>query len=462
MDPPTPTALGDGDEDKETGSEGDPYEDSEKDIDEDERDDEPLDEDPPIHKQLLEIVGAIKNRQIDWEKRKEYFGKQKKRWDHLTEKSERNDNGILHFLILDEDGTGSSSTVKEKAKAVRYIVKYQPQLLMRHNKDGMTPLYLALDNQKFTLVKGIFRANIKEEQMAKAISLRCTTLGENCLHYAMKSSRVPLEIQQQLVAYADHESINAKSNGNFTPLHRAVHYRYSSEERFKIVQKLIEKSEEPLSAGDGADSQPVECALDTYATLEGEKVSVYEYHVKTREETLKAPSRPAKQAPAKSASIKPPFNGIEDTKSGEEAARQKQAKEERDRGLLEKPKDAPRRNQEGNTQSNRNKPGPGGSRDQLKVPEPERAASPNPGGLSRSVTFAEETIKKQSAEQEQEKKQSKEKLEAQQRIKWSDEIQSELRLHCLRTRTIAQSTQFLYGKNNESKSTLFLTVASDC
>lgn len=76
-------------------------------------------------------------------------------------------------------------------------------------------------------------------------------------------------------------------------------------------------------------------------------------------------------------------------------------------------------------------------------------------GLRRSSTFnvpPEATavatdIKKESRDKDQ----AKEKVE-----QWSELIRSELKLHCLRTRTFSQAVRFLYGSNPDS---MFITMA---
>lgn len=39
----------------------------------------------------------------------------------------------------------------------------------------------------------------------------------------------------------------------------------------------------------------------------------------------------------------------------------------------------------------------------------------------------------------------------QEREQWSQEIRNELKLHCLRTKSIAQATRFLYGTNKDGR-----------
>jgi hypothetical protein len=86
-----------------------------------------------------------------------------------------------------------------------------------------------------------------------------------------------------LIASADRQTVYAKDAQAWTPLHRAVQYENSSEEMLDIIEKLVKVGESD-SDSNGLDTLPLECAFDTYSGPGREKLSVYECHLKTREE----------------------------------------------------------------------------------------------------------------------------------------------------------------------------------
>lgn len=267
-------------DDDSTGSEG-------SDDDDSSEDEKQLEDDNPKLKRLQEIVKTIKSKKIDWDNPKEYFGgknHQGKYSSHVTELSEGGDESILHLIVKDDDATADET--KELAKAIKYIVRLYPKLMTTQNKQLFTPLYYAVENmdrRKAYLIKnGFFKSRIKDDIM-KAIGTPCVIHQENYLHRVLKSQPINYTVLNLLIASADRQAVNAKDAHAWTPLHRATQYEHSSEEMLDVIEKLI-KMGEPDSDSNGLDSLPRECAFDTYSGPGREKLSVYEYHLKTRED----------------------------------------------------------------------------------------------------------------------------------------------------------------------------------
>lgn len=107
-------------------------------------DEKQMEDDTPCHNKLQSLVKAIKRKEIDWDKPKENFGKEGHFASHLTERSERSGDCILHFLVKDEDPTVDEN--KELAKAIKYTARFHPKLMTMRNGKLLTPLYCALDN----------------------------------------------------------------------------------------------------------------------------------------------------------------------------------------------------------------------------------------------------------------------------------------------------------------------------
>ncbi|QGA22293.1 hypothetical protein EYB26_010009 [Talaromyces marneffei] len=268
-------------DDDSTGSEG-------SDDDDSSEDEKQLEDDNPKLKRLQEIVKTIKSKKIDWDNPKEYFGgknHQGKYSSHVTELSEGGDESILHLIVKDDDATADET--KELAKAIKYIVRLYPKLMTTQNKQLFTPLYYAVENmdrRKAYLIKnGFFKSRIKDDIMVKAIGTPCVIHQENYLHRVLKSQPINYTVLNLLIASADRQAVNAKDAHAWTPLHRATQYEHSSEEMLDVIEKLI-KMGEPDSDSNGLDSLPRECAFDTYSGPGREKLSVYEYHLKTRED----------------------------------------------------------------------------------------------------------------------------------------------------------------------------------
>lgn len=417
------------------------------DDDDSSEDEKQLEDDNPRLKRLQEIVKAIKNKKIDWDNPKEYFGGknyQGKYSGHVTELSEGGDDSILHLIVKDDDATADE--IKELAKAIKYIVRFYPHLITTQNKQSFTPLYYAvenLDKRKAYLIKnGFFKSRIKEDIMAKAIGTPCGIHQENCLHRVLKSQPINYTVLNLLIASADRQVVNAKDAQAWTPLHRAVQYEHSSEEMLDIIEKLI-KMGEPDSDSNGLDSLPLECAFDTYSGLGRERLSVYEYHLKTREDDEQREkarvakntinhSRPNPTSTREEMKQVDQFNKhstqpIKDGKGGEILQKVNQKERETTNASVQWGK---RGGREGNEES-----------EEEDVPKP---------GLIRAntnlkrVAFSESNNIAASADKKDTRAEKRQYRES-----WSRKIRNVLKLHCLRTRTIAQATRFLYGSNKD-------------
>lgn len=414
------------------------------DDDDSSEDEKQLDDDNPKLKRLQEIVKAIKNKKIDWDNPKEYFGGknyQGKYSGHVTELSEGGDDNILHLIVKDDDATADE--IKELAKAIKYIVRFYPRLMTTQNKQSFTPLYYAvenLDKRKAYLIKnGFFKSRIKEDMMAKAIGTPCGVHQETCLHRVLKTQPINYTVLNLLIASADRQTVNAKDAQAWTPLHRAAQYEHSSEEMLDVIEKLI-KMGEPNPDSNGLDSLPLECAFDTYSGPGREKLSVYEYHLKTRDDDeQREKARAAKSATTHSRpnptptreepkqidqpnkhNSKPAMDG----KGGENLQKLNQKERESTNANIQRRK---RGKMEGNQES-----------EEEDVPKQ---------GLIRAntnlkrVAFSESSASIDKKDTRAEKRQYRES--------WSLKIRNVLKLHCLRTRTIAQATRFLYGTNKD-------------
>ncbi|KAL2817706.1 hypothetical protein BDW59DRAFT_131874 [Aspergillus cavernicola] len=416
-------------EDDDEDEEADDNEEEDEEDDEEDDDRQSVDFNP-VHTELQGIVKSIKGFEIkNWTEHAEIFGEEATRWPHLADVSEKTGDCILHFLMRDDDATQKEN--KELGKAIKYITKYHPRLLTVRNKDKMTPLYLALsvlDRPRVSLIKrGLFPPKLSgkgKRRLAKAIATRCGPQDENCLHLALKNQFRDSSLLELMVQNASQDAINARDNGNWTPLHRAVHYRHAGEDTFNIIQELIARGEPSPEPCGIFDAPQAEYAFDAYVTVDREELSVYEYHMKTRDRMTVA-----------AASINP-------TQGNDRKEATKVDKKELHVGerQMQDPKKAAANAQRMNARDRANM-----SATRMVVEAREEAKEedwPKPG-LVRANTFQRRTeSRKKNPKSENE--QEIERLE-----QWSEQIRQELKLHCLRTRTIAQADRFLHGSNKE-------------
>ncbi|KAF9883913.1 hypothetical protein FE257_002656 [Aspergillus nanangensis] len=404
----------DSDDDKTDGSDDNAFSEDEK------------DDDPPDHKGLQDLLNSIKRKEIDWDNPKEYFGKGGRFSSHLKLRSERNQDCILHFLVKDND----DQETDEIATAIKFITRFYPRLMWTLNKESMTPLYCALDNldkRRVRLIrKGFFRARLKPDHMAQAIATPCGVHRENCLHRALKSQPLHYPVLSLLVGSANQTATNAIDSQGYTPLHRAVQYEHSSENMLDIIKKLIDLGDPDLSLANSSEK----VAFDMFASFETEKLSVYEYHMKTREKEEER-------------------ERAREIKRGMQLAKIRgKEKSEADKGHpFEKPGLKTQEMQPRVDQPEKRNPNP--SRTpvmevrSLEVRVEARLDELPKRGIVRANTMAtRDPANPKSGDRKDNR--AKERHE---RERCSINIRNELKLYCLRKRTIARAARFLYGAN---------------
>ncbi|KAL3472351.1 hypothetical protein BJX99DRAFT_249704 [Aspergillus californicus] len=414
---------------KSTGSEDD--EDASGDEDEDSNGDEYDDGDDendtadsfPVHTQLQAIVKSIKNREItDWTKDAEVFRNQ-----YLTKISEKTEDCILHLLMNVDDVDKEGN--KEIAKAIKNIARYHPDLMTARNCDKVTPL-------------GLFPIKIlgkRKTALEKAIGSACSRQKENCLHLAVKKclhvamknkSRDASSLLETIIVHATPDAINARDSGNWTPLHHAVNYQHSGESTLRIIQTLLSRAEPRPETGSDLSPPRREYALDAYVTWQKEDLSVYSYHMRTR-------NRAMSRMPAG----KP--NRATGGRDAPHADQSESLKTERQTQNLSNPMEKPQRmnsEEKANIIVTR------------KVGESTEEAGGDDflkPGLARANTFQLRTGGKSKRASSTDNRRHNTEQEGEQLESWSEKIRNELKLHCLRTRTSAQAERFLYGSNKE-------------
>ncbi|OJJ01280.1 hypothetical protein ASPVEDRAFT_82804 [Aspergillus versicolor CBS 583.65] len=380
------------------------------------------------HSELEEIVTSIKAfKKEDWADidTEKAFGENSDRWPNLGVASETRGDTVLHMLITTDYENDRER--ENLVKAIQCTIQFRPELWTRHNSERATPLYLALTSpnaKRIDLLKqDLFisrpsRNTIDRALLGAGIAAACTAKKDNCLHLALKHRIHSTSLLTSMIKYASPDAVNATEKNNWTPLHRAAKYEHSSSGSLKIIKALIARGE----SGERTDDVSSGCAyaLDTYVQVDNEELSVYQYHMKTREEMRPPPATSSRQAnkPSRKESSKAEKN----TRGPNRSVGNSQQTPTRDRANIGAIRTAAETQEE---------------------PREEELLNP---GLRRSSTMNMTTEGKPSAtagmkkeSTSRDKDQGKLKLE-----KYSEEIRSELKLHCLRTRSVTQALYFDY------------------
>ncbi|KAJ5087241.1 hypothetical protein N7456_010857 [Penicillium angulare] len=415
-----------------------------------------LEDDAPVHKQLQHIVKSIKAGEVDWTAPREYLGRHGKLSTHLTGQSEKTSECILHFLLRDDDM--SLKVERERmAKAIRCIGRYHPQLLTISSSERPTPtpLYLALDNldsDRIYLIKhgmlkrnSLLNINIKREDLAKAIEKTCGIRLENCLHRAMRSplQNIDRSLLKRLVECASIDAINAQDKDDWTPLHCAAQYELASEKMLGTIQALIRRGEADRE-GTSIDAGGTKYALDILCKRRKDKLSVYEVHMKTREEDQELE---AKRVPKNIRSGPTPQKPTDSLK-GKEENLEPVDRQNRENKELPKAENGPRNR----TLLHASRADESSNKTAIEAKEDPKMGIAHSNTANTNAKRATASDKPSESERrKQEIREEKREERRREREKWSLAIRNELKLHCLRTRPIAQAKRFLHGSKNDGE-----------
>ncbi|KAL4992920.1 hypothetical protein BDV10DRAFT_198732 [Aspergillus recurvatus] len=330
---------------------------------------------------------------------------------------------------------------KELQVAIRRIAECYPHLLTVYNKDTETPLYLAItlsDRQAF-IKEGLLKiSKARSESLQRAIEVPCLQQMENRLHLALKNAKPNANLVMLLIEHASQHAINARDKDNWTPLHRAVDYGKLGSKSLTIIRKLIKTGEEMPE--DQVDGEQPQFVLDTYVTLGKEKLSVYQYHIYTRETKIKEEEKAAKANTKLINANTPVKTGKVEWKEISKGERQIQDPKKDSTNSWQK-------TSQEKTKQDAFRPG-------AEIREETIEEAPTRPSLNRANTFQRRTERKDMVQSQKEspaKQQParQQQLAKQKLLRWSERIQKELKLHCLRTRTVAPAERFLYGSNKD-------------
>lgn len=449
-----------------------------------------------------------------WKDPKSVFEK----YQRLGSVSEHDDKTVLHRLVEEyakppPERNGANHDKMHLRLSVRNIVEQYPHLVkVRDNKGrGITPLYGALARVVKDRDLGLAHYMIlgclvppqsggkgsstatgepntpKQHPLTEALAIRCSVEDrtENALHLVMRHPYVVTpKARKKLVDLADGFTIADADLKGYTPLHYAVEYVRSSEEQYELIRQMI-------TIGDCKTLIEQDRAVLDRRTDSG--LSVYQYHMQTRERFLLKPpttTRPGRAPSRVRAPIRRPTGGgggggrdIPDAGRHPRDTERPQVRNfSRERNTSrDRDPEAERERRDSSPGAERKdgpggKEGPGGSKEGPGAREPTRRGrdatrTVHPSGRESSarrgqlyaqgrvgfaiddsittpVTHGEPAITRRTAQapQQPSPEERKKVLED-----WANKIQLELKIQCMRKRSHGAAERFLYGRNSNGK-----------
>ncbi|KAK0655666.1 hypothetical protein B0T16DRAFT_451309 [Cercophora newfieldiana] len=242
----------------------------------------------PDNKALIDFVDiVVPSGELDWTKDADAIFA---RYPALERTSELTRKTVLHLLIEAwVKNIGSNRGYLPIKKAFVAIFNRYPKLTkvrdgVPGDVSGQTVLYSAIaDGGSNRIVDILFKDRGKKadpnDPISQAISVMCCIRGreENALHLALRSKPeiISPTILKRIVKRATESAVAAVDKAGFTPLHYATDYARCSKEQYSIVKTLLKTGETRSLIKKG------KAVLDF--VTHAEKLSVYQYHVKTRE-----------------------------------------------------------------------------------------------------------------------------------------------------------------------------------
>ncbi|KAI0468787.1 hypothetical protein F4859DRAFT_523984 [Xylaria cf. heliscus] len=153
-----------------------------------------------------------------------------------------------HYEDDDEALDGETSNNKHEvspnnSESIRMLVeglltKY-PQMILEHDKDGQTPLHVAIDSD--LMIEWICSKCPNLQDALKEID----NSKNNGVHLTIKS-HLPLQLKKDLINKATEDSLMARDIHGHTPLHLAVEYKECTKSQLEVIQELVRKGDKAL------------------------------------------------------------------------------------------------------------------------------------------------------------------------------------------------------------------------
>ncbi|KAF4468899.1 intracellular serine protease [Fusarium albosuccineum] len=160
-----------------------------------------------------------------------------------TKAASKTAGNLLHVLIEVVKHNGLKPEHVERL--ARRLVEESPDLLWYPNKEGQTPILMAIRTCQDRLLNYMISACVKNndrpifrECLHSALS--AIQDGKTCLHAAFNEKLKP-ETTRMLIENASDEALGIRDHTGKTPMHHAVLFRHCSDDRVRLIDLFIQK-----------------------------------------------------------------------------------------------------------------------------------------------------------------------------------------------------------------------------
>lgn len=199
------------------------------------------------------------------------------------ESSSKDAGNLLHSLV---DVVKHNEIKPEHVELLlRRLVERYPDLLKYPNKDGHSPIFMAIRASQHQLVDYMVSTCLKDKSITiyqeclDDVLTKKVQEGKTCLHAALTEKNFNSKTTKMLIENASDEALAVLDDANKTPMHYAVQFPKCTEERMELIDLFIRRDGEAIQS----QSTRHETFLDQ-PKINGS--SVYQEHQKSRESTL--------------------------------------------------------------------------------------------------------------------------------------------------------------------------------
>ncbi|KAH7147549.1 hypothetical protein DER46DRAFT_629636 [Fusarium sp. MPI-SDFR-AT-0072] len=162
----------------------------------------------------------------------------------ITAKSSTKAAGnLLHVLVEVVKHNGLQPEKVERL--ARRLVEEAPDLLQYKNKDGQTPILMAIRTRQDQLLDYMISACVSHKKPRDSAQNLNTALcskhdGKPCLHAAFGEKLKP-ETMKMLIENASDEALSMTDHTGKTPMHHAVQFRDCTDSRSALIDLMIQR-----------------------------------------------------------------------------------------------------------------------------------------------------------------------------------------------------------------------------
>ncbi|KAI3580418.1 hypothetical protein IWW34DRAFT_619965 [Fusarium oxysporum f. sp. albedinis] len=162
----------------------------------------------------------------------------------ITAKSSTKAAGnLLHVLVEVVKHNGLQPEKIERL--ARRLVEEAPDLLQYKNKDGQTPILMAIRTRQDQLLDYMISACVSHKKPRDSAQNLNTALcskhdGKPCLHAAFGEKLKP-ETMKMLIENASDEALSMTDHTGKTPMHHAVQFRDCTDSRSALIDLMIQR-----------------------------------------------------------------------------------------------------------------------------------------------------------------------------------------------------------------------------